>query len=363
MTSIIAKTLDDYANSLNKRWSHDRASTVGASEVGQCVRKMFWLKNENDSARRAARDPEYRDSWGARMRGTVFEDAFWEPALRARFGDRLKLAGKDQKTFTSNFLSATPDGMIVNLTAEEQAGIGVETDCLMVECKTADPRTNLTSPKATNVYQTQVQMGLVREMTDYRPTHSILSYTDASFWSDVKEFVVAFDERVFEAAKERAMIIMTADSAADLKPEGWIAGGAECNHCPFTKACGIERRNLPFQDEPVDEQFKAEMISMVLDLKDVEASRDYNDKHARELQDAIKARLREKSVRKIPGVLTWSSVKGRTGYDNRAIKQAAVEAGVDIRQFETQGEPSDRLVIQIGSSKDEPMPGTATADA
>ena len=361
---IIKQTLDAYASASGKIWSHDRSSTVGASEVGQCARKIFWLKNENDSARRAERDAEYHDSWGARARGTVFEDSFWEPALRARFRDRLRLAGKDQKTFTDNFLSATPDGMIVNLTAEEKAAIGTQADCVMVECKTADPRTNLTEAKSANVYQTQVQMGLVREMTDYKPTHSILSYTDASFWSDVKEFVIAFDFTVYTVAQERAMRIMTADAGHDLQPEGWIAGGAECRYCPFTKACGIERRNLPFQDiAPVDPQFAEEIAQMARQLKTFEAARDGCETSLRALQEQIKSRLREKGVKKIPGVLTWSTVKARAGYDNRAIKQAAVEAGVDIRQFETTGEPSDRLVIQIESSKDDSMPGPATAEA
>ena len=104
---------------MDKLWTHDRSNTLGASEVGQCARKIFWLKSENDSAHRVDRDPDYTETWGARMRGTVFEDKFWEPALRARFGERLLFAGKDQKTFVSDFLSATPDGMIIDLTAEE----------------------------------------------------------------------------------------------------------------------------------------------------------------------------------------------------------------------------------------------------
>jgi hypothetical protein len=361
---IIKPTLDAYASSLNKTWGHDRASTIGASEVGQCARKVFWLKNENDSARRAERDIEYHDSWGARMRGTVIEEAFWQPAMKARFGDRLIYSGKEQKTFVLNYLSATPDGMINDLTEEESRQIGVVANCVMVECKTADPRTNLAEAKQANVFQTQVQMGLVRELHNfsYRPTHSVLSYIDASFWSDVKEFVIAFDERVYETAKERAMTIMTSSSAAELKPEGWIAGGKECNYCPFTRACGIERRNLPFRDiAPVDPQFAAEMHAMALQYVAALENREESEAHLRELLDAIKNRLREKGVKKIPGVLTWSSVKGKAGHDNRAIKQAAVEAGVDIRQFETQGEPSDRLVIQIGA--DAPMPGTAPAVA
>jgi hypothetical protein len=343
--SIIKKTLDAYAQSVDKLWTHDRSNTLGASEVGQCARKIFWFKSENDSAHRVDRDPDYTETWGARMRGTVFEDKFWEPALRTRFGGRLLYAGKDQKTFVSDFLSATPDGMIINLTAEERAEIGTSADCVMVECKTADPRTNLDVAKPQNVFQTQVQMGLVRENTDYRPTHSVLSYTDASFWSDVKEFVIEFEPALYETAKQRAMMIMTATEPP--KPEGYIGGGYECRYCPFTIACGVQRRNLPFQDNEVDPQFAAEMKDAALSLRALENSRDTLDSDVRAAQDEIKSRLREKGVRKIPGVLQWSSVKGRTGFDNKAIQKAAVEAGVDLDQFKTQGEPSDRLVITV----------------
>jgi len=343
--SIIKKTLDQYAASVDKLWTHDRSNTLGASEVGQCARKVFWLKSENDSAHRVDRDPDYTETWGARMRGTIFEDKFWEPALRARFGKRLLFAGRYQKTFVSDFLSATPDGMIINLTAEERTEIGTSADCCLVECKTADPRTNLDVAKPQNVFQTQVQMGLVRENTDYKPTHSILSYTDASFWSDVKEFVIEFDQDLYDAAKARAMMIMTATEPP--APEGWIAGGAECRYCPFTIACGIQRRNLPFQDNEVDPQFAAEMKDAALSLRAMENSRDTLDSDVRALQDEIKSRLREKGVRKIPGVLQWSSVKGRTGFDNKAIQKAAVEAGVDLDQFKTQGEATDRLVITV----------------
>ena len=345
--SIIKDTLDRHAAAVDKLWTHDRSNTVGASEIGQCIRKIFWLKSENDAKHRVPRDPDYTETWGARARGTVFEDAFWEPAMRRRFGDRLKFAGKDQKTFVSDFLSATPDGLIANLTDAEKKEIGTEADCCLAECKTADPRTNLDVAKPQNVFQTQVQMGLVRECTAFRPTHSVLSYTDASFWSDVKEFVIAFDEKLFDTAKQRAMTIMTATSPNETPPEGWIAGGAECRYCPFTVACGVQRRNLPFQDSDVDPQFAAEMKDAALALRTMEKSRDTLDSDVRALQDQIKTRLREKGVRKIPGVLQWSSVKGRAGYDNKAIKQAAIDAGIDVDQFSTLGEPSDRLVITV----------------
>jgi hypothetical protein len=346
MTGLISSALNTYADSSRRAWATDRSQTVGASEVGQCARKVFWLKNEGDPKYGAPRDPEYQDSWGATARGSTYENHFWEPALRSVYGDRLLFAGADQQTFVSGFLSATPDGMLTQLQPGQVAeGSGAE---VMAECKTADPRTNLTEAKSENVYQTHIQMGLIRELTPYKPTHSILSYTDASFWNEVKEFVIPFDEKIFEAGKARAAMIMTATSAADLKPEGWIAGGRDCNYCPFTRACGIQRRSLPFaEQQPVDPQFAAEITDMARAIKQLESQRDHSDEQVRALQDEVRNRLREKGVRKIPGVLTWSAVKGRSSYDNKAIQAAATEAGIDLTQFEKVGEPTDRLVISL----------------
>jgi len=346
---LIAETLNAYAKTQTITFKHDRKQTVGASEVGQCARKIYWLKNEDDPEHAVPRDPEYRDTWGARMRGTVYETCFWEPAMRARFGKQLLFAGKDQRTFHKGFLTATPDGMLVNLTDDQQREIGVETRCVLVECKTADPRTNLNEAKAENVYQAQVQMGLVRETTEHKPTHAIISYTDASFWSDVKEFIVAFDPAIYQAAYERARLVMTATDPSETQPEGWIAGGKECNYCPFTKPCGIERTNLPFQPQPVDPQFVAEMTDLAREYKVLQCSRDDDEAAVRGTMEKIKARLREKGVREIPGILTWSKVNGRIGYDNNAVIEAAKEAGIDVGQFIKQGAATDRLTVHVGA--------------
>lgn len=347
MTELVAKALNEYAAVKNKVWATDRSQTVGASEVGQCARKVFWLKNEGDAAHAAPRDPDYVDGWGARMRGTVYEDSFWEPALRLRYGPRLKFAGREQRTFVQGFLSATPDGLLTNMEPDQVApGSG---EHITVECKTADPRTNLSEAKAENVYQTHVQMGLIRETTDYRPTHSILSYTDASFWNEVREFVIEFDPKVFAAAQARATKIMTATDAGELRPEGWIAGGRECEYCPFTRACGIQRRSVPEKQVAADPQFVAEMADLARAAKEQEAARDAAETRLRELQQDIRDRLRAKQVRKLPGLLTWSSVKGRPSYDNKGIREAAIAAGVDVARFETVGEPTDRLVIQANA--------------
>jgi hypothetical protein len=341
---MIKTTLHNYAMSTSKTWATDRSQTVGASEVGQCARKVFWMKNEGDPKYGAPRDPDYSDGWGARVRGTVMEDQFWYPAMKHAFGDRLLFAGPDQQTLVSGFLSATPDGLITELLEGEHPQIPART-CVTAECKTADPRTNLSEAKAENVFQTHIQMGLIRELTDFRPTHSILSYTDASFWSEVVEFVILFDQAVFEAGKKRAALIMTATSADELKPEGWIGGGRDCEYCPFTKACGIKRRSVPSDDFPADPQFAAECTELALAIAHRKAMRDAQDEQVRTLEDQLKTRLREKGVRKLPGVLSWSSVKGRQSWDNKAIREALEATGADMTPFSTVGEPTDRLTI------------------
>lgn len=343
---MIKEALHNYATATTKEWSHDRSQTIGASEIGQCARKVFWLKNEGDARYGAQRDPGYEDTWGARVRGTVMEDQFWFPAMQHQFGERLLFAGPDQRTLVSGFISATPDGLITELKAGEHLTLPAGT-CVTAECKTADPRTNLTEAKTENVYQTHIQMGLIRELTPWKPTHSILSYTDASFWNEVAEFVIPFDPAVFEAGRKRAAVVMTATDAGELKPEGWIAGGRECEYCPFTKACGITRRSVPETNAAADPQFAAEIADLAAVAKHFETTRDDSEEKLRSVQQDIRDRLRTKGIKKIPGIVNWSHVKGRVSYDNKAIREALAATGADLTQFETVGEATDRLTISL----------------
>jgi hypothetical protein len=78
----------------------DREQTVGASEVGRYARKLFWIKHEGDPLYAASRDPDYVERWGAQVRGNVFEERFWVPAMRARYGVCLKYVGAEQETLS-----------------------------------------------------------------------------------------------------------------------------------------------------------------------------------------------------------------------------------------------------------------------
>src|SRR5450631_2909196 len=90
----------------------DRSGTVGASEIGLCERQVFWNKNKGHKKKGVDVDPDYENDWGARIRGTIMEFAFWVPALRKKYGDKLMFAGTEQEKWTKGYLSATPDGLL-----------------------------------------------------------------------------------------------------------------------------------------------------------------------------------------------------------------------------------------------------------
>ena len=341
---MIKQALDQYAAALDRQFNYDRRKTVGASEIGLCARKVAWTKREGK------KDAEFLQGWGAHLRGTVMEGCFWEPALKMKYGDDLLWSGKDQRTLESGPLSATPDGLVCNLPPGHLAHLGIddiEGNCVLVECKTIDPRINLSRERDANHFQVQVQMGLVRRLTEHKPNYALISYVDASFWDSVSEFPVRYDDGLYEVAEKRAEEILTKDPT-ELKPEGWIAGGGECEYCPFTKPCGVIRRSVPEREAAADPQFVAEISDMCRDALDAKSEVEQSDMEYRELQQRIKDRLREKSVRRIPGIVVWSPQKGRTNYDMPAIREAAAAVGLDVEKYSTAGEPTDRLQILLG---------------
>jgi hypothetical protein len=222
---------------------------------------------------------------------------------------------------------------------------------IVLECKTIDPRARLDDVKPEHAYQAQLQLGLIQELTNYWPEVAVISYANASFLDDVVEFAVHFDATVFENAKQRAAQIAIARSADELRPEGWIAGGRECEFCPFTKACGVIRHAVPTQPTAgaPDPQFVAEISDLAHEAKARRVLAEAATSDLREIEYAIRERLRTKGVRRIDGdgiTVNWSAIKGRPSWDMQGIREAAAKAGIDLGEYETVGVPSDRLVIR-----------------
>jgi CRISPR/Cas system-associated exonuclease Cas4 (RecB family) len=339
---IVTEAIKQYVESQKKTWPHDRRQTIGASEIGQCARKIFCIKFEDDPDMAVPRDSGMHDPWGARERGNLIEKYLIVPAMRLKYGHLAMFMGEEQKTFFYGDLSVTPDCILRN------------GEYIPVEFKTIDPRANLLEPKPEHVYQVQMQMGILNALKQFPCKKAIISYTDASFLSETKEFEIEFEPAYFESAQKRARSILTAERMADVEPEGYIAGGKECQYCPFSNACGYQRRDVPDETGAVaDPQFVAEISDLARQYKFAQSAVDLSEKQVRELQTQIKTRLQDKQLRRVVGngvSVSWNSVKGREKIDTEGLRSEAVRCGIDLSQFISTGESTDRLTVTVKSN-------------
>jgi len=338
--SMIKELLHAYGSNRRRTWDYDRSGYTGASEVGQCLRKVKFGKWRGSEP-----DPEYIESWGYALRGSFMEDHYWVPALRASLppGALLRYAGADQMTLALGSLSATPDGCLVGLPDPDGGGGGV-----LVECKSIDPRSKLTGPKPEHEFQVQVGMGILRR-SDYPecPDWAVISYIDASDWSRVSEFAIKYSDRVFAAAQERAQAIASAASPDDLPAEGKIAGGRECHYCAYQRQCGDgEIATMPEGGV----RLHPEAVKELKGLRDAERRLALVIEDNRATQalahEAIKQFLRQHNARAHKEVdgswsVQWSVVAGRRSLDTRAVEAA----GINLEPYQKEGKPSERLTI------------------
>jgi hypothetical protein len=341
----LKQMLDRYAATTDRVWEHDRTSTEGASGIFQCSRKRWFAQNETPN------DPDYTDRYGARKRGNLIEEYWVIPAVRRGLPDRCSLlwAGEDQRTLVDGYISATPDGLIVNRGTEsvDIEGITVAPGaCVVLEVKSIDPRVDLKEAKAEHVGQVHVQMGLIRQCTVYQPDWAIPVYVDASFLDTVSVFPTRFDPGVYQAARDRAKQIMLAESPLALAPEGKIAGGKECGYCPYQGRCqGATVTGIPRDEAPLGENVLATLAGLVAERQQAKLEIDAAEKSAGLIEHEIKELLRVHQTRKASGdgwSVTWFPVKGRKSFD----RKAAEEAGLDLSRFDREGEPAERLTIK-----------------
>lgn len=345
-TISIKKMADAYAAKSERDFGSDRLNTVGASDVGQCLRKTWFAKNEQP------RDPGYVDRYGARRRGDLIENHWVVPAILSgteNNGTRFLYAGREQRTFVDGYLSATPDGLLTGVPRDCLSWIGVSdigAECIVVEIKSIDPRVDLKIEKPGHSFQVQAQIGLLRHATEHKPAYALISYVDASFLDDIREFAVAFDPAIYTVAKRRARQIMTATAALELSPEGKLSGGGECKYCPWSSHCAtVTVAGMPDAGRPVLGDNAAAELK---ELRDRERALNNNKEdlaleHAQACE-AIREFLRLNQVRGHRGdgwSVSWASVKGRTTLD----KSAAEAAGLDLSQYEKTGKPGDRLTV------------------
>lgn len=312
---------------------HDRSQTIGGSEVGQCIRKMWFDKNG------AEVDKGYVQNNGFFVRGHNVED--WVTSTAAASlpdGDQYLYIGDTQITLVDDRVSATPDGLYITADGEEVA----------VELKSVDPRTNLDKPKDQHVFQNQLQIELFHKLTDHSPTRGVVTYVNSSDYNHIIEHPVERDKTVLEAAHNRAEQVFNASHPLDLMPEG--AWGDECRYCQFTSVCG----NAVIKTFPTDEcnadDFAEEVIDeftkLIRNRDRLAQEKKTLDIQQKEIEELIKRQLRSEDVKKIKSddwTISYSMTAPRRTLDTKA----ATAAGIDLEPFYKTGKSSERLTIRV----------------
>ena len=337
----------------HKTWGgHDRSKTVGASEVGQCLRKTVYAKHGVEQ------DANFSQSFGAAVRGDVIEQ--WLEKLLSTYlpkGVSLIWSGAEQKTLVHGYTSATPDGLFV---AEKPftfslKGKSYTTNCLYNEIKSIDPRPfdNLDKPRHNHVLQVHQGMHLtyVGSKGKYAPKFGILFYVNASFLDQVKMFVVERDAEIALSLEARANSVFNLYSADNLPtPEGKVEGGKECMYCPWKNRC--TKREVDLIPTNTHSNFQAGVLDR---LEELAVTRKRNYAEMKDLEKLVKdtdqeifSTMRDADSRKVEG--DWGSVTVFSAKSPpRYNKELFEKKGLDPKDFQVEGEYSPRLNISLKS--------------
>ena len=359
-----------YVNDCQKTWSHDRAKSVGASEAFGCMRKSWFGKRGKEFG--FEKDPDYKESWGAVRRGDIIENYQIVPAVRKgleRRGLNLIMEGDDQETIVDGVSSATLDGLIIDpsgalLPRDFLSYYGVDPevfgdqDSVVLEMKSFDPRINIAQEKAIHRGQTQMQMGLIRETTKYKPNYAVVLYVNASWLDDIRPFVIEYDEAVYQIGRERAEKVFTVEDPALLMAEGKLDG--MCAYCPFQRSCADvsvkrvpeKRKALTKKEvEAQDQSLVEELDALVRDLEMRKKDKKAIEREVEEMNEAIRQKLIEANESRAVGQgwkASYTTIAGR-----KTISKAKLEeAGLDPEDFMEQGAGYEKLTVTVESPKD-----------
>lgn len=338
-----------FSDSNEKEWKYDRNASLGASEAFGCLRKAFFKKFGYEP------DDDHEADWGAAKRGDIIENYFAVPAVNAILPKKAELlfAGEEQETLRKGRLSATPDGLAINLDKDALAELGIddiESDCVVVEFKSFDPRSTIKEAKEIHVGQTQVQMGLLHALTDYRPEYAVIIYFNASFLSDIKVFVVKRNPKIYEAAVERAKLVFSTEDPKHLRPEGKING--DCRLCEFTEECAIAQGEAtPREKRKIEDAAVLDRLALLIKRQKEQAEiKKDAESEGKLIDEEIKEILRDNDTKsaaddRFTVSLSWCA--GKKSLDTVILAADLAEKGLSIEDYQKEGSGYERLTAKV----------------
>lgn len=352
LTDLVSENISRTSDA--KTWGgHDRSQTVGASEVGGCLRKLVYSKHGVEQ------DEDFVQDLGAAERGNIIETWFEDLVQKGLPSDvELIWSGSDQQTLVHGKQSATPDGLLVSRDPLQQFEYQLDTqtihtNCLYFEIKSIDPRPfdNLSEPKDQHRLQCHQGMHLTYITTGgkYAPKYAVIAYVNASFVNQIKFFLIERDADLALSLERRANSVWDTYGPDNLPmPEGKIEGGKDCQWCAWRQRCqGHEVATIPTSEKSNYAIAVEERIhDLAVKRKELHAQTKSDASDLKLIDNEIMEVLREAGTRKVSG--DWGSVtafsaKSPPRYDKTIFE----EKGLDPKDFQTSGDYSPRINITI----------------
>lgn len=345
-----------YVDTIKTTFGHDRTKTIGASEIMACARRVAYSKTGHSF------DPEYVDANGFASRGNHMEAwiAGWmDHAVRAAGGELLHAGQDNQVTLVAEPLSVTPDGIAVKLPRDWLASCGVkdigEGRCVVTEFKSISPRFKAEKlPKPQHVHQCMTQIGMVRHSTKHRPEYGIVVYVNSDDYSDIKTFVVPYDEKQFRALYGRAKMLISLRDPNQASPEGKVSGGDECRTCGYAKQClGYLPWLQPFEVTPDDKAKLKTLKSLAAKKAKAEkaiAKAKAEDGKAEEALYAALADAKTRYVKHGSVLIQAKETPSQSRADAKKLAALAVSLGATPEQIEackSATKPGTSLTVEV----------------
>lgn len=233
----------------------DRSTYVGASDIGQCLKKSYLSKFDEE-------DFDFEQllifERGHIAEGIYIKGLKNNPRKDAfSFKKQVKFVGRDEWAFLRTHLD-----LHVNFPREDVA----------VEGKTFRTELPDGKPRLSWIYQNHIQMWLAGESTG-RKTRGIIAAIDLNT-AKRHEFSVVFSEILLQQAKDRALKLWNAMQSRT-EPEGEVSD--LCAYCPYKMSCNTLLKN--------GEKLPEEVDAMINEIKELSKA----EKRAKELKEAVKA--------------------------------------------------------------------------
>ena len=267
----------------------DRSKYVGASDIGNCLKKSYLSKTVGES-------------FDLRQllifeRGHVAEGIVAK-ALKAKgieFSEQVEVVGGNG--FVKGHIDFT---------------VRFPQECVVIECKSISSPLPDGRPRENWILQVQLQLGLLQERTR-RPCRGYILAINLNS-GEAEEFPVPFNETLYRTALNRAETLWKSVISGD-EPEGEISD--LCPYCSFKNRCSTLRSN--------GAELPEEVASMIRRYKELQAA----EKEAKEIKENLKAFMEAAGLKKgitEENTLLLSHRSGREMIDIEMLKEEFPEA-------------------------------------